>query len=73
LRTGTRTLQVSQTGFEDVVVWNPGPEGAAALPDLPDADHRVMLCVEAAQASRPVTVAPGATWEGSQTLRLLTR
>ena len=68
LRAPTHTLQIAQAGFEDVVVWNPGARGAQALPDLPDDDHRRMLCVEAAQAARPRTLQPGETWLGSQTL-----
>ena len=71
LRTPTHALQIAQTGFEDVVVWNPGERGAQALADLPDDDHRRMLCVEAAQAARPRTVAAGQTWQGSQVLRLV--
>lgn len=69
LRTPGHVLQITQAGFEDVVVWNPGERGAQALADLPDADHRQMLCVEAAQAARPRTLQPGETWHGSQTLR----
>jgi glucose-6-phosphate 1-epimerase len=71
LRTATHTLQITQAGFEDVVVWNPGAAGAQVLADLPDADHRRMLCVEAAQAARPRMLQPGETWRGSQTLRLV--
>jgi glucose-6-phosphate 1-epimerase len=55
-------------GFEDVVVWNPWSERAAALPDLPDDDWRRMLCIEAARIGRPIRLAPGAHWQGSQTL-----
>lgn len=69
LRAPGHALQITQTGFEDVVVWNPGARGAQALADLPDEDWRHMLCVEAAQAARPRTLQPGETWRGSQTLR----
>lgn len=62
-------LTISQTGFFDTVVWNPGPERAARLlADMPDEDWLHMLCVEAACASAAVTVEPGQTWEGSQRL-----
>jgi glucose-6-phosphate 1-epimerase len=63
-----RRLAVEKRGFEDVVVWNPWREGAAELGDLPDGDWRHMLCVEAAQVARPVTLAPGERWEGTQQL-----
>ena len=64
-----RTLvTISQRGFFDTVVWNPGPDRARMLADMPDEDWLHMLCVEAACASTPVTMAPGASWEGSQRL-----
>jgi glucose-6-phosphate 1-epimerase len=66
---GDRTLlTISQQGFSDTVVWNPGPDRARLLPDMPDEDWLHMVCVEAACASAPVTIAPGASWEGNQRL-----
>jgi len=65
---GRRTLLIEQTGFEDTVVWNPGPVLARGFKDFPDDDWRRMLCVEAACAAHPVLVQPGATWTGSQIL-----
>lgn len=61
-------LVIEHDGFPDLVLWNPGPDGAAALPDLPDADWRAMLCVEAARVARPVRLAPGQGWRGRQRL-----
>ena len=61
-------LTISQQGFFDTVVWNPGPDRARMLPDFPDNDWLHMLCVEAACASAAVTIEPGETWEGSQRL-----
>lgn len=63
---GQRCLHIAQSGFEDVVVWNPGPNGVPA--DMPNGDQHRMVCVEAAQIARPITLAPGAGWHGSQTL-----
>jgi glucose-6-phosphate 1-epimerase len=71
LEPGCAPLCISQRGFTDTVVWNPGPEKASALADMPDRDWLHMLCVEAACATTPVTVAPGALWEGSQRLSLV--
>ncbi|WP_310734416.1 D-hexose-6-phosphate mutarotase [Ideonella livida] len=62
-------VHLQQTGFEDVVVWNPGDEKCAALPDMPDADWRQMLCVEAASITEPVWLEPGAEWAGMQQLQ----
>jgi glucose-6-phosphate 1-epimerase len=63
-----RTLQIRASGFPDTVVWNPWAEAGAALDDLASGDFARMLCVEAAAARAPVTLAPGATWTGSQRL-----
>jgi glucose-6-phosphate 1-epimerase len=65
---GVAPLQIEQQGFEDSVVWNPGPANAAALIDFPDDDWLRMLCVEAACVAVPVQLAPGQQWVGSQTL-----
>ncbi|HST61265.1 MAG TPA: D-hexose-6-phosphate mutarotase [Longimicrobium sp.] len=67
---GNRTLLVRAEGFADAVVWNPGAEGAAAFPDMEAGEAREMLCVEAAQATDPVRLAPGETWRGAQVLEL---
>lgn len=63
-----RRLQVEQRGFADSVVWNPGPEKGAALADLETDGYQRMLCIEAAAIGRPLLLAPGERWAGSQTL-----
>ena len=63
-----RTLHVSATGLPDVVLWNPWAEGARALDDMDEDEWREMLCVEAAVVAEPVSLAPGARWEGAQRL-----
>ena len=68
LREMGRKLAIVHADFTDVVVWNPGPEKAAQLNDLPDDDWQKMLCVEAARVIDPVTLAPGEEWAGMQTL-----
>ena len=70
LEQGHAPLQISQQGFADTVVWNPGPDKARSLPDMPDHDWQHMLCVEAACAAAPVTLPAGAIWQGSQRLSL---
>ena len=59
-------MSLHSEGFDDVVVWNPGPDKAAALADLPDDDWLQMLCIEAACIGRPVTLAPGQEWSARQ-------
>lgn len=68
LRELGRRLNIAARDFDDVVVWNPGPEGAARLADMPDDDWQQMLCVEAARIANPVTLAPGGEWAGMQAL-----
>lgn len=70
---GTQTLSttmgrmlITREGFDDVVVWNPGPAKAAAMADLPDDDWLQMLCVEAATIGQPVTLSPGQEWVARQ-------
>ncbi|MEN8819605.1 MAG: hypothetical protein ABF271_00700, partial [Abyssibacter sp.] len=67
---GERSVEIRASGFEDVVVWNPGPIKAAEMTDMePHGDQR-MLCVEAAQIAQPVRLAAGQRWRGSQTLKV---
>ncbi len=66
-----RQVAVRQQGFEDVVVWNPGPERCARLADMPADGWRHMLCVEAAAIGNPVGLPPGEEWVGRQSLTLL--
>jgi len=61
-------LAVSQSGFEDVVVWNPWTEKAAALPDLMPHDEQRFVCIEAALIDHPHTLLPGLSWQGRQQL-----
>jgi glucose-6-phosphate 1-epimerase len=67
LRELGRRVSIARAGFTDVVVWNPGPEKAVHLGDLPDDDWQKMLCVEAARVIDPVTLPPGDEWAGMQT------
>lgn len=71
LRTDTGSLGLNQEGFPDTVVWNPWEDRCAALADMPDRDFRHMLCIEAAAVRTPVSLEPGASWWGRQTLLAL--
>jgi glucose-6-phosphate 1-epimerase len=67
---GQRSIVCSAAGFADAVIWNPGAEKAAGLPDLEADGYRQLLCVEAAVVNQPVSLVPGATWSGAQQLTL---
>ena len=68
LRERGRVTVIEAEGFPDAVVWNPGPERAAAVPDLGPGDERRFVCVEAAAVQTPVTLGAGRRWSGTQTL-----
>ena len=68
LRELGRRVAIARSGFTDVVVWNPGPEKAAQLSDMPGDDWQRMLCVEAARVIDPVALPPGEEWAGMQTM-----
>jgi glucose-6-phosphate 1-epimerase len=63
-----RVVTVWAEGFRDVVVWNPGPEKCARLGDMEPDGYLQFVCIEAAAAARPVQLAPGETWQGTQSL-----
>ena len=66
LATAMGRMAIEFEGFPDAVLWNPGPEKAAALADLPDDDWQRFLCVEAAVIGEPVRLSPGQDWVGRQ-------
>ncbi|KAB8059469.1 D-hexose-6-phosphate mutarotase [Janthinobacterium violaceinigrum] len=67
LQSGGHTLRLEQQGFTDAVVWNPGAQDAAALPDLADDEQPRFICIEPALI-QPDTLAAGAEWTGRQRL-----
>jgi glucose-6-phosphate 1-epimerase len=68
LRDRGRVTVIEAEGFPDAVVWNPGPERAASVPDLAPGDERRFVCVEAAVVQTPVTLGAGRRWSGTQTI-----
>jgi len=65
LQSGSHTLRLEQQGFTDAVVWNPGAQDAAALPDLADDEYQRFICIEPALI-QPDLLAAGAEWTGRQ-------
>lgn len=69
LREGRNQLVIEQSGtWAQTVVWNPGADKGKALADMPADGYARMLCVEAAQVMHPITLEPGAVWQGWQRL-----
>lgn len=63
-----RTTRIRSVGFADTVVWNPAAVKCATMPDLEPDAWRCFVCVEAATIAKPIQLAPGKRWQGSQTL-----
>jgi glucose-6-phosphate 1-epimerase len=63
LTDGEGSLRLTQEGFGDAVVWNPGAADTAALTDMMDDEYLRFVCVEPALIE-PVTLASGAAWRG---------
>jgi glucose-6-phosphate 1-epimerase len=62
LDAGDYQLELQQTGFDQVVVWNPGSN--AQLPDLPAHGHWNFVCIEPAVVDHPVCLEKGGSWWG---------
>lgn len=65
-----RLLTVRSKGWPDTVVWNAHAERAQKIADLGNDDWLRYICVEAAAADTPITVAPNQVWEGTQSTTL---
>lgn len=72
MRDGSGSLRVEQSpSLPEVVVWNPGAALCATLADMPSHGFNDMLCVEAARVNTPQVLAPGESWRGWQSLRVM--
>lgn len=68
LRENRGATGIHADNMSDVIVWNPWETGIKNFKDMPPKDFRRMLCVEAGVVETPVTLEPGASWWGRQTL-----
>ena len=72
MRDGSGSLRIEQSpSLPDAVVWNPGAALCSALADMPLHGFNHMLCVEAARINTPQVLAPGESWRGWQSLRVM--
>lgn len=66
-----RTIEVSKSGSEATVVWNPWIEKSKRLSDLPDEAYHHFLCIESANAGEDVVrLSPGQTHKLGTTIRV---
>ncbi|MEO0729931.1 MAG: D-hexose-6-phosphate mutarotase [Pseudomonadota bacterium] len=68
-----RRVLVATTGFQDTVVWNPGPSRAATIADLGNAHWSDFICIEAGAILSGVRLDAGESWTGTQSLTLMPR
>ena len=68
-----RRIHIAKQGSHSTVVWNPGADKAAAIPDMGAGSHVEMVCVETANADADqVVIAPGETHQLSVLYRVET-
>lgn len=67
-----RRILIDTQGSASVVIWNPGSQGAQAMPDVPDAGWQDFFCIEAANAGpNVINLLPGAEHQLAQTLSVI--
>jgi len=66
-----RRITIEGRNSHSTIVWNPGPDKAAAMADIGPDGHRGMLCIETANAADDAVVLPaGAAWTLGATYRI---
>lgn len=68
LRDGSKALALSQEGFTDAVVWNPGP--GAGIGDMDNDEYRRFICIEPASID-PISLPAGGEWQGRHRVRIV--
>lgn len=68
---GRPRLRITKSNVSDWVIWNTGAENGSGLKDLREGEYKTYVCIEPTFASRPVRVAPGASWVASHEARVL--
>lgn len=69
LNTANTTFNLTQQGFSEWVVWNPGKDDAAALVDLADDEYQRFVCIEPARIDQQ-PLAAGASWSGKHRISI---
>jgi glucose-6-phosphate 1-epimerase len=72
IRQARQIAHISQTGFTDLVLWNPGGLKGAALADLEPDGYQRFICIEAANALQAYRLDAGQTWRGTQQIKIET-
>lgn len=64
----TFAISSQQSGFKDVVVWNPWRDGSRSIVDLEDDAYKYFVCIESATIENAISLAAGHQWSGCQQL-----
>lgn len=72
LSSGRVQLELSASGFDQWMIWNPGMPGAVRLADLPPGDWQRFVCIEPVCVDRPVMLTPGDIFTGTLQVRART-
>lgn len=64
LNAGSHRLQLSCSGFDQWMIWNPGRELTRTIGDLGREDWRRFVCVEPVIVTRPCRLAPAEIFRG---------
>ncbi len=67
-QTSKPTIHITQENCHNVVVWNPWISKAQSMQDFPNNGYLNMLCIESANISPEINIAPQATHQISQTI-----
>ena len=67
-----RRITVTKKNSNSTLIWNPGTERCAQIPDLEDEEFHNFLCVECNRAGKDLlTLVPGSVYDISQKIKLL--
>lgn len=66
-----RKIVIAKRNLADYVVWNPWEEKSRTMEDMTEGAYQNMLCVEAGNIERSITLQPGAQFEGYMNLSVL--
>jgi glucose-6-phosphate 1-epimerase len=64
------SVTMTQQGFSETVIWNPGHENPDSFPDLPHDGYKHFICIESAWIDHPISLMPGECWRGAQRLEV---
>lgn len=68
---GRKRLKLTKSNMPDWILWNTGAENGSGIKDFKKDEYKNYVCIEPGFATRPISVAPGASWIGSHEARVV--